>query len=89
MKFEDVMKYIEENKDEYFEKLLADNELKLSLKRGMKMDQDNTIMIHGNSLEALGDGTILINNKQPENKEDLEKALNILIKATIAIVRGY
>ncbi|AZV43674.1 hypothetical protein BAOM_3065 [Peribacillus asahii] len=49
--------------------------------------EENTIRINGNSIEALEDGGVLINGIKADSKEDLEKAINILIKATIAIVR--
>lgn len=51
------------------------------------MIKENTILVYGNSLEALDDGTILINNKKPETLEDFERALNVLIKATISFVK--
>jgi len=50
--------------------------------------EENTIRMNGESIEALEDGTILINGEKADNKEDLEKAINLLIHSAIAIVKG-
>jgi hypothetical protein len=50
--------------------------------------EENTIRIGGESIEALDDGKIAINGKELTSVYEMEHALNILIKACIAIVRG-
>jgi hypothetical protein len=52
----------------------------------MKM-KENQITVGDTVIEALNDGTVLLNGERIEDISDVEDVLNTLIKAVISIVR--
>ena len=50
--------------------------------------EENTIRIHGQKIEALENGKVLLNDKELSSIYEVEQVLNLLIKSCIAIVRG-
>lgn len=49
--------------------------------------EENTIRVGGQSIEALENGRIALNGKELESVNELEIALNLLVKAVIGIVK--
>lgn len=52
------------------------------------MVEKNTIRVHGDKIEALKNGSVLLNDKPITDIKDLEKVTNMLIKSCIGIVRS-
>jgi len=50
--------------------------------------EGNKIRVFGESIEALENGEILVNGEKAKSKIELERSINILIKAMISIVEG-
>ena len=48
---------------------------------------NNCITADGVKIEALDDGSVLLNEKRVENLKDVEVALNVLIRSIISIVK--
>jgi len=55
---------------------------------GVETLEGNKIRVFGESIEALENGEILVNGEKAKSKIELERSINILIKAMISIVEG-